>query len=929
MAFTRDGLTERQRKFVEAYRGNGREAAAIAGYKGTKAQITTQASVMLRQPRIQDALRARNAPTAPVRDARGPVAARTGPDPLAGHVWGPQPGPQEAFAQTEADIAIIGGAAGGGKALRLDESVPTPTGWKTIGELRVGDEIFDEQGRRTRVVVTHPIELRDDMYRLAFDDGSSIESSAEHLWHTWSALELGRLTKSTEQWRARRRAGRKSRACATTSGKRMSMLLSRNRPGFPAPMSPPTGTVRSTHEIAHSLYVRGGSRKNHAIAVCRSLDLPNADVPLDPYLFGLWLGDGHSRSGIMTSADVEIPHAFTAHGYEVKKLKAKYLYAIHGLSKPLRALGVFGAGKKQIPSCYLRGSHEQRLALLQGLMDTDGYASASGRLEFTTMNRQLADDVRELICSLGIKTSRREERAMLRGRDVGAKWRFCFTPSMPVFRLARKLSRQSLAGVERRRTIMFRFITRAEKVAVSWTRCITVANQSGLFLVGPHFVPTHNSSALLYEAAKCSHVEGSRGIIFRRTSGEFTGGGGLWDESQKWFPLLGGRHRMTPAHEWIFPSGARVEFRHLQREKDVKAHAGRQYSMVAFDELTTFTEKQFWFLVSRLRSTCGIRPFLRASCNPDPESFVAQLVEWWIGPDGYPLPERSGVLRWLVRENDLVHWFSTPEEASAKFPTQEALSFTFIPSKLSDNKLGDPSYLGRLQNLSKVDRMRLLGDGERGGNWLVRSSAGMVLPRRLFQIADGPPSRILRTVRTWDTAATAPNPDDPDPDWTRGVLVSLCADGQLWISDLQSLRDRPSLVFQIMRSTAEKDGKQTIIGLWVAVGASGKVENEVTGDVLAGFPYESERIGDDKIAYAKIWAPLLERGQVFVKRSTWTEALISECDGFPDARHDDIVDAISRAAMMLVGTGQSFLGKMKRIGQELRAENAARLRRST
>src|SRR5690606_17779891 len=129
----------------------------------------------------------------------------------------------------------------------------------------------------------------------------------------------------------------------------------------------------------------------------------------------------------------------------------------------------------------------------------------------------------------------------------------------------------------------------------------------------------------------------------------------------------------------------RIEFRHLQRDDTVHEHQGRQYAFIGFDELTHFTERQFWYMVSRLRSTSGVKPYVRATCNPDPDSFVAKLVEWWIGPDGYPIPERSGVLRWFVRVDDELHWYDSEAEARAEHHEAEPLSLTFIASRPADN----------------------------------------------------------------------------------------------------------------------------------------------------------------------------------------------------------------------------------------------------
>lgn len=463
------------------------------------------------------------------------------------------------------------------------------------------------------------------------------------------------------------------------------------------------------------------------------------------------------------------------------------------------------------------------------------------------------------------------------------------------------------------------------------------------------------SFALLYEAAKWVHLSGYRAILFRRTNPELVGGGGLWDEAQELYRALGGRPRAMPHLDFSFESGARIEFRHMQREADRFAHQGRQYAFVGFDEVTHFTEAQFWYLFGRLRSTCGVRPYLRATCNPDPDSFVYRLIGWWIGPDGYAIEERSGVVRWLVRRDEELRWYDTEAEALEANPpppgvpadeAQRPVSVTFISSKLSDNPAllrADPTYRGKLQALSRVDRLRLLGDAGRGGNWRVREGRGMVLPREAFHVADKPPSRIVRTVRAWDKGARAPSPANPDPDWTRGVRVSLCEGGELWIDHVVSVRDRPAVVFRAMRQTAAGgdmippeggdvagrggasrrwpgDGPAVTIGLWRDPGGAGIVDVETTAAVLQRFPIEvvlsasspvegaKVRKGRAKVEFAKVWSRILEGdgrqpGRVYVRAGQpWTEDLIGECDDFPEGPHDDYVDAISLAVQILLGS---------------------------
>jgi hypothetical protein len=212
------------------------------------------------------------------------------------------------------------------------------------------------------------------------------------------------------------------------------------------------------------------------------------------------------------------------------------------------------------------------------------------------------------------------------------------------------------------------------------------------------------------------------GVIFRRTSVQIRNEGGLWDESRKIYPLAGGDPK---EHDlwWRFPSGASVSFAHLQHEDTVLDWHGSQIPFLGFDELTHFTSKQFWYMISRNRSMCGVRPYVRATCNPDCDSWVADLIAWWINQDtGYPITERAGVIRWFVRVGDEIHWGDNPAELLNWKDTEgnpiPPKSITFIPSKLTDNQAlmrADPGYIANLMSLPLVERERLLG-----GNWKIK-----------------------------------------------------------------------------------------------------------------------------------------------------------------------------------------------------------------
>jgi len=134
-------------------------------------------------------------------------------------------------------------------------------------------------------------------------------------------------------------------------------------------------------------------------------------------------------------------------------------------------------------------------------------------------------------------------------------------------------------------------------------------------------------------------------VFFRRTMPQITNPGALWDESLKFYPRLGGTPHLR-MREWRWPRGGKIKFAHLQFETTVYDWQGAQITLLCFDELTHFSAHQFFYMVSRNRSTCGVRPYIRATCNPDADSWVADFLSWWIDPEvGYPIPERAGVLR--------------------------------------------------------------------------------------------------------------------------------------------------------------------------------------------------------------------------------------------------------------------------------------------
>lgn len=403
--------------------------------------------------------------------------------------------------------------------------------------------------------------------------------------------------------------------------------------------------------------------------------------------------------------------------------------------------------------------------------------------------------------------------------------------------------------------------------------------------------------SLLAEPLRHIGNPGFGAVIFRQTSVQVRNEGGLWDASEGLYPLVGGygtRHNLR----WRFPTGATVTFAHLEHDNDRLSWQGSEIALIGFDELTHFNPGTFWYMLSRNRSTCGVRPYVRATCNPDPDSFVADLIGWWIDQEtGYAIPERSGVLRWFVRQGDGLVWFGSKQEAMAECGEQAGVkSLTFIRSRLEDNRIlmeKDPGYRQNLLSLPRVDRERLLG-----GNWKIRPAGGLFFRREWFEIVDAAPAGGS-VVRYWDRAATEKRPDN-DPDWTAGVKVRK-VNGVFYVEDVAHLRARPLGVQQAILNTAKQE-PSVAIGIEEDPGQAGVAEAEAYVRLLAGFNVRRKKPTGDKQTRAKPASAQAEAGNIKLVRGAWNRAFMDEVENFPDGSHDDQVDGLSGAVNMLTSS---------------------------
>lgn len=396
-------------------------------------------------------------------------------------------------------------------------------------------------------------------------------------------------------------------------------------------------------------------------------------------------------------------------------------------------------------------------------------------------------------------------------------------------------------------------------------------------------------------------------IIFRRDYTQVTSPGGLWDSSRKIYSYVKGCYPLkSPKLHWIFQSGATVNFAHLGSDEDCISWQGSQITMIGFDELTHFSEYQFFYMLSRNRTDSGIDPYVRATCNPDADSWVADFISWWINPDtGYPVYEKSGKIRWMIRVNEIVHWFNSKEEA-VQFAVecgegmQEAQrmpkSVTFIASTLQDNQIlmrNDPGYMANLKALPLVERERLLN-----GNWKIKPCAGSFFKRtQVGKILDALPDDMVAICRGWDLAATDEN-ENKEAAYTAGVLVARRACGRFLVLDVINRQLKAGDVRKLVLNTAKSDNAKygnVRQRLPQDPGQAGKEQAQSYVNMLAGYDVAVKTESGSKESRAEPMAAQWQNGFFDVMGGEWNEQYFNQLESFPESKFKDMVDAGSNA----------------------------------
>lgn len=413
---------------------------------------------------------------------------------------------------------------------------------------------------------------------------------------------------------------------------------------------------------------------------------------------------------------------------------------------------------------------------------------------------------------------------------------------------------------------------------------------------------------LLMTPLRYKNVKRFGAVMFRRNFNQIFSEGGMWDEASNMYYGIRGAVRVNSRSKWMFCDEndrkvSQISFAHIDRDDGVHAWQGSQIAMIGFDELCHFNEYVFFYMLSRNRSVCGVKPFIRATCNPDADSWVAKFISWWIDQDtGYPIPERSGVIRWMLRRDNKIHWADTRDELWEMFDLRtpeeraEPKSVTFIASSVYDNKIllkNDPGYLANLKAMSIVEKERLLM-----GNWKIKPAAGLYFQRtQICKLLPAVPSDIVSWVRAWDLAATAED-EGGEPAYTAGVLMGKRKDGRYVVADVINRRLSASDVRKLITMTAAADEAKygrVRVRLPQDPGQAGKEQAQSYVKMLAGYDVQTRGESGSKESRAEPMAAQWQVGNFDVVIGDWNEEYFSQLESFPASRFKDMVDASANA----------------------------------
>lgn len=820
---------------------------------------------------------------------------------------------QKVFLRTQALEALYGGRASGGKLTALSEPILTLNGWTTIGDLKVGDFVFDENGEPTQVLAKSAIEY-ERTYEIRMSDGEVITAGENHLWNVAKERERARYAATDPSAQAKRRANRASRAQTPeqvaakalekgdgrglTTGNSESASLSNSIRAAKAregKTRPSIWDYTSTLPTKEVIELQKSERKRVSIPNAAPLQtFGEWESSIPPYTLGVWLGDGCQTHGYVYVCDTfleALSRELEKDGWDVRVASTQKASDDNGRTQDFHSLVLTNRNghtlhellrkegfmhNKHIPSWVYLASYDEKKSFVSGFFDTDGYIDEHrGRMEMCLATEDMVRDLWSLLWSMGFKPSAIQFKST-KNQTPGFKgkaWRFQVSQTKECFfRISFKRDRWLGCDFAKRSdSTKYRQIESIREVDPVPMQCIQVDNPRGLFRIGRSFLVTHNSDALLMGALQYVDVPGYAAILFRNSYADLMLPGALMDRFKEWmddYPEVSGS---TNSSTWTFPSGARVTFGYLNKVDDHLRYKGAECQYLGFDELTEIREQHYRYLLSRLRKPshgplAKVPLRARSASNPAPN---------W-------------VRRYFIEEG----------------PSKGRI---YVPAGVDDNPhVEKKSYAEALARLSPVDFARLSK-----GDWYAEES-GNLFDRDDFEIIgmDQVPDRAFENVvRYWDLAGTKPSDAYPDPDYTVGVKASI-VDGFFFILDIRRFREEAHDVERLIAQTAMEDGPSVKIRMEKDPGQAGKSQISHYGrHVLLGYDFDGNPVNKNKPQRVSLWAPKVKRKEMILVRGNWVTEFIDEAMSFdpsPESNrtsniHDDQMDAVSGAFEVLTG----------------------------
>lgn len=628
----------------------------------------------------------------------------------------PQEGFQMQFASSCVDVVFGGGNLGGGKGALLDSHIVTPYGLRKLRDIEVGSIISNpDTGGQERVIYLHPISMF-PFYRISFSDGTYMDCTEGHLW--------------------------KARVAGKQSKRRNSDMEKEKYDGW---------RLMSAIQIYEWM-----KNKNKGMYKGKNLNIPLPEPvqftrpitpttprPIAPYVLGALIGDGCMGESIcdrciyLCTPDEFIVEKFKSYGYDMSKkyandidLCATYIISNNNIVEDIKTLKMNGctAANKFIPKFYKYSTIEERKELLCGLLDTDGYVDDRGHVSYTTISKKLAEDVAFVVRSLGGRSSITSKKAGYKDGDgvfhscneAYTIW-ICTKFNDEIVSLPKKKNRVKKYGyVEIDKDLKLeKTIVSAEYIGMKEGRCISVDNPSGLYMVDD-FTVTHNSFALVLALAEPLMTDGDfRAVITRRSLQSQKTGGSFVDT----FKAIFGDYcsvKTADSPRISFPSGAYCDLTYIDDtnlDKMREQWKGKQIDAICIDEITEMSWEAFSYVQTRNRgrSKTFTGKFF-ATLNPKRSHWTRKFLDWYIGVDGFIMPDRNGKVRYFYVNGstvDDVVWGDSKEEVYAKCKididrklariggdfnyTNMIKSFVFYQGKLSENRAmleNNPNYIG-------------------------------------------------------------------------------------------------------------------------------------------------------------------------------------------------------------------------------------------